>query len=181
MSYHVALQLILLVIVFISKEFLVFNEEILVLISFFVFIFLNIKFVKNTLNSIIDEKTSEIRSEFELYKVLQKKTISYVINYHVKQVNLIKKLDSISLFSKDEIFQVDSYFSLSFKNRMVFNFENKLKKMISLEFQKILFVQSYFLSLIDNFFLKKYRFLVTQNVFLKHNNLLNCLDVLNRL
>ena len=86
MSYNLIFQLILLFLIFISKEFIVFNEEILVLLAFFIFIFLVINYAKSAINESLNEKLEHIKNEFNFYKNLQKQTISYLIGYHKKQI-----------------------------------------------------------------------------------------------
>lgn len=167
MSYNLIFQLILLVFIFISKEFIVFNEEVLVLVSFFIFIFLIINYAKSSINESLNSKLEEIKNEFDFYKNLQKQTVSYLINYHKKQTLLVGNIKKILLFSKEELNFIENCYSILWRNKVKLNFEDKLKKLVNCESQKNIFIQSFYLSNLNNFFITKYNILLKFAVFNK--------------
>nr|YP_009476679.1 ATP synthase F0 subunit 4 [Storeatula sp. CCMP1868]AVM81172.1 ATP synthase F0 subunit 4 [Storeatula sp. CCMP1868] len=159
MNYNLVFKFALIFFILISKEFIVFNEEVLVLLAFLVFIFLVIKFVKNSINDSLNEKLEIIRKEFEFYKNLQKQTISYLINYHLKQISLVKNMKTILNLGNMELNYTKDYFSLFWFNKVKVNFEEKTKKLTSFEFQKNLFIQSFYVSNLVNALIIEYSLL----------------------
>jgi hypothetical protein len=179
MSYNLIFRLFLLVFVFVSKEFIVFNEEILVLLAFSLFIFLIINYAKDSINESLNSKLKEIQNEFEFYKNLQKQTVSYLINYHKKQTLLVKNVKKILIFSKSELKFIENCFSIFWHNKVKSNFEDKLKKLVNCESQKNMFMQDFYLSNLNNFFLTKYELLlkfVTFNRKIRKNIILKSLS-----
>nr|NP_066455.1 hypothetical protein RhsaoMp02 [Rhodomonas salina]AAG17726.1 unknown [Rhodomonas salina] len=179
MNYSLIFQFSLLIFVFISKEFIVFNEEVLVLLSFFIFIFLVINYGKDSINESLNSKLEEIKNEFDFYKNLQKQTISYLINYHKKQVLLVNNVKKILEFSKLELKIVENYFNILGRNKTKLNFEDKLKKIVNCESQKNVFIQDFYLSNLNNFFITKYGTLLKFEIFnksIRRNIILRSLD-----
>lgn len=179
MNYNLIFQISLLVFVFISKEFIVFNEEVLVLLAFFTFIFLVINYAKESINESLNSKLEEIKNEFDFYKNLQKQTVSYLINYHKKQTLLVDNVKKILIFSKTELQFIENCFSVLWKNKVKANFEDKLRKLANCESQKNSFIQDFYLSNLHSFFVSKYELLsklansnnkIRKNIILKSLN-----------
>jgi hypothetical protein len=160
MNFSTAFQIILFILVFISKELVVFNEEVLVLLSFFIFIFLIINYAKSSINESLNSKLEEIKNEFDFYKNLQKQTVSYLINYHKKQTLLVENVKRILAFSLVELKFTENCFSISWCNKVRSNFEDKSKKLINCESQKNLFIQNFYLLDLTKFLSTKYKLLV---------------------
>ena len=156
MNYKLIFTSFLFFFVFVSKEFLVFNEEILVLFAFFLFIFLVINFCKVLINDSLNFKIEVIKGEFDFYKNLQKQTVLYLINYYKKQILLSKSLTKILSLAKNEIEIIHLCFKKLWRNKIKINFEEKLKKLISCESQKNLFIQSFYSTSLFDFFVEKY-------------------------
>ena len=64
------LFLLLLVLVVLSKEILVFNEEILVLFAFGIFIFLVYNFASSLISLELDARSVKIEEEFSFYSLM---------------------------------------------------------------------------------------------------------------
>ena len=62
---------VLLMLIALSKEFLVFNEEVLVLLAFSIFIYLLVNYAGEMISSELDARKIKIKEEFDLYKNLQ--------------------------------------------------------------------------------------------------------------
>ena len=97
------LYIILLALVALSKEFLVFNEEVLVLLAFAIFIYLLVNYGGEMIASELDARKEKIKEEFDLYKNLQEKTFTHLISYHQKQKLLNSEIKEIFEISKAEI------------------------------------------------------------------------------
>ena len=64
--------LILSILIILSKEILVFNEEILVLFSFVVFFSLSYNFVSGSISHELDLRSNKIKEEIDFYKEIIK-------------------------------------------------------------------------------------------------------------
>lgn len=133
MNFKTSLLLTLLFLIALSKEILVFNEEILVLFSFGIFIFLVYNFGSTLISSELDSRAIKIQEEFSYYKTMQEKTLTHLISYHEKQKLLSDEIKSIlSITIKDINLILSTYSSLflrSFNNII----EEKFKKIVATE------------------------------------------------
>nr|YP_009476688.1 ATP synthase F0 subunit 4 [Proteomonas sulcata]AVM81181.1 ATP synthase F0 subunit 4 [Proteomonas sulcata] len=123
--------IVLLVLIFISKEILVFNEEILVLFAFGVFIFLVARFGSSMIIESLEERAIKINEEFTFYKELQQKTFLHLIDYHKKQMSLVEEVKEIFNFAKSECHLLIQSFHLSLYNTLHNSLEEKLKRILS--------------------------------------------------
>ena len=73
---------VLLILIVLSKEILVFNEEILVLFSSGIFIFLTYNFAGGMIALELDARANKIQEEFNYYRDMQEKTLIHLISYH---------------------------------------------------------------------------------------------------
>ncbi len=154
--YKSIFRLFFLFFIFISKEFLVLNEEVLVLISFSIFLFLIINYAKASINDSLNLKLEEINNEFDFYKNLQKQTIYYLINFYKKQILLAQNVKKILVFNLEQLYFIEIYSSNLWVNGVKLNFEDKLKKLVNYELQKNIYVQNFYLSNLRFFFNEKY-------------------------
>lgn len=122
------LYAVLLVLIALSKEFLVFNEEVLVLLAFSIFIYLLVNYGGEMIASELDSRKEKIKEEFDLYKNLQEKTFTHLINYHQKQKLLSSEIKEVFEISKAEIANIEKFYENSLQNYLVSNFEERLKR-----------------------------------------------------
>ena len=122
------LYIILLGLVALSKEFLVFNEEVLVLLAFGIFIYLMVNYGGEMIAGELDSRKEKIKEEFDLYKNLQEKTFTHLISYHKKQQSLTTEIKEVFDISKSEINNIEKYYENLFQNFLVSNFEERLKR-----------------------------------------------------
>jgi F0F1-type ATP synthase membrane subunit b/b' len=118
----------LLGLVALSKEFLVFNEEVLVLLAFAIFIYLLVNYGGEMIAAELDSRKDKIKEEFDLYKNLQEKTFTYLISYHQKQKLLSSEIKEIFETSKSEIVNIEKYYENLLQNALISNFEERLKR-----------------------------------------------------
>jgi F0F1-type ATP synthase membrane subunit b/b' len=111
-----------------SKEFLVFNEEVLVLLAFSIFIYLLVNHAGEMISSELDARKIKIKEEFDLYKNLQEKTFTHLISYHQKQKLLSSEIKEVFEISKAEITNIEKFYENSLQNHLVSNFEDRLKR-----------------------------------------------------
>jgi len=118
----------LLGLVALSKEFLVFNEEVLVLLAFAIFIYLLVNYGGEMIAAELDSRKDKIKEEFNLYKNLQEKTFTHLISYHQKQKLLSSEIKEIFETSKSEIVNIEKYYENLLQNSLISNFEERLKR-----------------------------------------------------
>ena len=129
-----------------SKEFLVFNEEVLVLLAFSIFVFLLVNYGGDMIASELDSRKQRIKEEFDLYKDLQEKTFVHLIGYHEKQRLLNSEIRTIFEISKSEIASIEKYYENLLENHISSNIEELLRRIstneskISSALQKKIFV-----------------------------------------
>jgi len=122
------LYVVLLGLIAFSKEFLVFNEEVLVLLAFVIFIYLIVTYGGEVIGGELDLRKEKIKEEFDLYKNLQEKTFTHLISYHKKQKLLSIEIKEILNISKLEISNIENYYQNSLENSLISNFEERLKR-----------------------------------------------------
>jgi hypothetical protein len=88
-------KILLLFVIVCSKEFLVFNEEILILFAFSLFIYLISTRAGNLIAQDLDANISEIKNKFLTYKNLKEKSILYNITYVQRQNVLSLKIQNL--------------------------------------------------------------------------------------
>jgi len=130
MNSKTQLLLILLITTFLSKEVLVFNEEILVLFAFGVFIYLTYSFASQMISAELDSRSTKIQDEFSTYKNIQEKTLIHLISYHNKQKLLSEEIKSILQLTKKDIDLIIQNYTQTFVKQVNSNIEEKLKKVL---------------------------------------------------
>ena len=130
MNSKTQLLLILLITTFLSKEVLVFNEEILVLFAFGVFIYLTYSFASQMISAELDSRSTKIQDEFSTYKNIQEKTLIHLISYHNKQKLLSEEIKSILQLTKKDIDLIIQNYTQTFVKQVNSNIDEKLKKVL---------------------------------------------------
>lgn len=133
MNFKYSLFFLLSILIILSKEILVFNEEILVLFAFGIFIFLVYNFAGSLISAELDSRSVKIEEEFGFYKDIQQKTLTHLISYHKKQVLLSEEVKSIFLMTKNDIKIIISNYSQLFLKFLNNSIDDKLKKIASVE------------------------------------------------
>jgi len=127
------LNLLLFVIILLSKEVIVFNEEILVLFAFGLFVYLVSVYGGAMLAEELDNRGLKIKEELDLYKGLQQKTLQHLINYHSKQRQLTGELQSILRVSKEELIIFELYHTDALINATLASLDERLKRIVIAE------------------------------------------------
>ena len=135
-----------LILIAFSKEVLVFNEEVLILFCFSVFIYLIINYGGDMIASELDSRNKKIKEELDLYKNLKATTLNHLVSYHQKQKLVNFELKQILDFSKNEIKPIELHYENFVDSIVTLNFEERLKRVVVSEnkidaaFQKQVFV-----------------------------------------
>lgn len=122
------LYVVLLGSIGLSKEFLVFNEEVLVLFAFGIFICLFVGYGGGMVGEELDFRKEKIQEEFDLYKNLQEKTFAHLVSYHEKQKLLSFQVKEMLDVSRSEILNTEIHYQNSLENFLSLNFEERLKR-----------------------------------------------------
>lgn len=131
--FYSYINLVLFCIILISKEILIFNEEVLVLFAFCFFVYLLTNYAGNLVVDELDNRSMKIKEEFDLYKNLQKKTLLYLVKFHKKQNLLSQELKEILSFSKYEILILEKSYPLSLRKQIIMLTDDQLKRILANE------------------------------------------------
>ncbi len=156
MNTKYLLFFLLSILIVLSKEILVFNEEILVLFAFGIFIFLVYNFAGSLISIELDSRSVKIEEEFSFYKHMQQKTLNHLISYHKKQILLSEEVKSIFVITKNDIKVVISNHSKLFLKFLTSGIDDKLKKILSTEVKFNSLLQEKISSELYSFLIFKY-------------------------
>ena len=156
MNSKYLLFLLLSTLILLSKEILVFNEEILVLFAFGIFIFLVYNFAGDLLSIELDSRSAKIEEEFSFYKNIQQKTLIHLISYHKKQIFLSEEVKSIFSITRKDIDVIVYNYSQIFSKFLSISIDDKLKKIVSMEFKFNLLLQEKISSELYSYLSSKY-------------------------
>lgn len=133
-----------------SKEFLVFNEETLIVVAFSIFIYLVLNKASSMISEELDNKSKEIQNKFNLYKNIQEKTILYLFNYYSKREILSEKIQKISNIKKLRISVINDYFQVNLKKQLLVQLEDVLNRFVLNEYSSTSTFQRSFVSKLSN-------------------------------
>lgn len=85
-----------------SKHIILYNEELLVAVSFLAFVLFSLYYFGNTVRESLDERRDGIKSELERFSLLKRESLEELSEQHGK-VSLLKRgLDSLKQCTKEE-------------------------------------------------------------------------------
>jgi|LauGreDrversion4_2_1035121.scaffolds.fasta_scaffold25715_2 hypothetical protein len=152
---------ILFILVVVSKEVLVFNEEILVLFSFAVFSFLSFRYFTSASSSDLYLRSNKIKEEFCFYEETRKKTVIHVLSYYNKLKLLSDKAKLVLLNTNKNICFILACTSLLHTKLLIVEIDDKLKRLISYELTTITLLQKKVNSKLFAYLLVRYKRKVT--------------------
>lgn len=121
-----------------SKNILIYNEETLVALSFFCFIFFVLHYFGNTIKDSLNERSQVIGEELQNFLILQENSFQEVLTLHQKVSGLLKVLGVLNTFTKNELNALNISGDKELKNMFHFRIQNKLK---TLAFSKLMMQQ----------------------------------------
>jgi len=125
---------LLLIILVLSKELLVLNEEILIVLAFSIFIYLVSTNAGSLITEELDNKSKSIQNKFEIYKNIQQKTLLYLFEFHTKQELLSEKTKYIVAIKKLRVNIITNYCKAALKKRPLIHLEDLLNRVIVTEY-----------------------------------------------
>ena len=121
-----------------SKNILIYNEETLVALSFFCFIFFVLHYFGNTIKDSLNERSQVIGEELQNFLILQENSFQEVLTLHQKVSGLLKVLGVLNAFTKNELKVLNISGDKELKNMFHLRIQNKLK---TLAFSKLMMQQ----------------------------------------
>ena len=89
--------------VFSSKNIIIYNEETLVALSFFAFIFFVFRYFGETIKQSLDERSDSIKVELQNFLGLKADSLKQLYEEHQKVAYLIKILKRVKIFTQNEL------------------------------------------------------------------------------
>lgn len=85
-----------------SKHIIIYNEELLVALSFLAFILFVFHYFGNTVKESLDERRLGIQAELERFFLLKRESLQELTSEHEKVSSLKKGVDGLKEFARDE-------------------------------------------------------------------------------
>lgn len=86
-----------------SKHIIIYNEEILVALSFFLFVFFVSKYFGNTIKESLDERSNAIQMELQNFLNLKQESLNKLLTEYKKVFFLKKALNEIGFFTNSSL------------------------------------------------------------------------------
>jgi hypothetical protein len=133
-----------------AKEILVFNEEILIVIAFSIFLYLVSEYASTAIIEELDEKAKVIQNKFDIYKNIEEKTIIHLLNYHNKRELLSEKIKTISKIKKLRMNIVHQYYQTNLNKQTLLQIEDTLNRFLLNEYINTFAFQDKFVLKLNN-------------------------------
>lgn len=95
--------LLLLIIFLISKEFYVMNEESLIVVTFTLFIYFTYDAISGIVTEILDERSSDIAKEFNLFFEARETALKLMIAHYSKQADVYAKMENFVAYLNSKL------------------------------------------------------------------------------
>lgn len=113
-----------------SKNFLIYNEETLVALSFFCFLFFVLHYFGNTIKESLNERSQVIREELQNFLILKENSFKELLHQHQKVSGLVKAMGVLNTFTKNELHVLNNNGEKALKNMLSSRIQNKLKTLV---------------------------------------------------
>lgn len=113
-----------------SKNILIYNEETLVALSFFCFIFFVLHYFGNTIKESLNERSQVIREELQNFLILKENSFQELLSQHQKVSGLVKAMSVLNTFTKNELNSLNNNGEKALNNLFNNRIQNKLKTLV---------------------------------------------------
>jgi hypothetical protein len=113
-----------------SKNFLIYNEETLVALSFFCFLFFVLHYFGNTIKESLNERSQVIREELQNLLILKENSFKELLHQHQKVSGLVRAMGVLNTFTKNELHILNNNGEKALKNMLNSRIQNKLKTLV---------------------------------------------------
>ena len=124
--------------VFSSKHIIIYNEETLVALSFFCFIFFVSRYFGNTITDSLNERSQIIQQELQNFLNIKQQSLTELFQEHQKVSALKSGLQNIALFTTSELEKLNSNIQKALTNTFI---DQIVFKMKTLSFSKLMLQQ----------------------------------------
>ena len=121
-----------------SKNIIIYNEETLVALSFFCFIFFVSQYFGNTITESLNERGQIIQQELQNFLTIKEQSFKELLLEHQKVSGLVDGLKNLALFTTTELQKLNSNTQKALNNIFVEQIVLKLK---TLSFSKLMLQQ----------------------------------------
>lgn len=113
-----------------SKNILIYNEETLVALSFFCFVFFVLHYFGNTIKESLNERSHVIREELQNFLILKENSFQELLAQHQKVSGLVKAMGALNRFTKNELNSLNNNGEKALNNLFSYRIQNKLKTLV---------------------------------------------------
>jgi hypothetical protein len=131
-----------------SKNILIYNEETLVALSFFCFIFFVFQYFGATIKDSLNERSQIIQHELQNFINLKESSFNELLKEHQKVSGLVNAMKTLDIFTNRELKTLNVHGEKALINMFIHQMQHKLK---TLSFSKLMLQQ-------------KLQFLLSENV-----------------
>lgn len=124
--------------VFSSKNIIIYNEETLVAISFFAFIFFVFHYFGDTIRDSLNERSEIIQNELQNFLNLKEHSFKELLTEHTRVSGLVKTIKTLGLFTNNELQFLNINSKNALNNLFIDQMQQKLK---TLGFSKLVLQQ----------------------------------------
>lgn len=125
--------------IFISKEILVLNEELLILFSFVCFNLLWLKYLSSFIYDELNQRKSKLLYEFNAQYILEKNILTSLIKYNNKKTHILQEVKDLSFCILSEIIKIELVHYLILYHKLHIDIDYKLNKLSNINSKSILY------------------------------------------
>ena len=114
-----------------SKNILIYNEETLVALSFFCFLFFVYRYFGITIRDSLNERSQYIQSELQNFLTLKESSYKESLKEHQKVSGLVKAMKNIDMFTNRECTRLNVHGQKALRNLFILELQQKLKNLFS--------------------------------------------------
>lgn len=134
-------------IIFISKEIFIFNEEALVAIVFFIFVWFLYNILSEVFITELKDRSIKIENEFKNLIDLKLNIYNLLINHYKKEIMLTNEINTLFSFSEEEIKYILKKKYMNIRYNMYLQVQNRLQLFLLNELNFIRNIQYNFIKL----------------------------------
>jgi len=130
-----------------SKHIIIYNEETLVALSFFLFVYFVSNYFGNTITDSFHERSQVIQQELQNFLTIKEQSYQELVSEHQKISHVVDGLKSVTLFTTAQLQALHSKTQKALQNIFIEHIQSKLK---TLAFSNLMLQQQLQYSLSEN-------------------------------
>jgi len=113
-----------------SKNILIYNEETLVALSFFCFVFFVYRYFGNTISESLDERSQMIQHELQNYLQIKEQSLKELLDEHHKVSMVVQGVHNVTGFTTRSLQTLGTHTQKALENIFIHQLQNKLKNLV---------------------------------------------------